>query len=400
MLTDRQKNALLAKLIELIELPAYAYEKAKARYDDIGEYLSQDGSESGAYEPHITPQGSFRLGTANRPIDDREEYDLDLTCKLRAGVTTATHTQAQVKALVGRDIKSYRKARSIDAPVDEKKRCWRLEYADKLSFHIDIVPCIPTSVGEQLALTGRIAGSGVRAPLATTIAAHATSITDNTHPLYNMYVDDWYTSNPEGYARWFEAQMATSSAFGIRASEQQDDLPIWSRKTPLQQCVQILKRHRDVMFKNNNAIKPISAIITTLAGHAYNGEPDLVRALGSIIRGLNDFAASGSNEVFNPAHPDENLAEKWTTPEHAHLHLRENFVRWTTQVTADVSALLTAADMNFASGHLGGRFAVTASANLLADELGIGLAPAIHTIKHHELEVGENKPWRNQRGDD
>jgi hypothetical protein len=35
-------------------------------------------------------------------------------------------------------------------------------------------------------------------------------------------------------------------------------------KTPLQQAVQILKRHRDMMFADDPEHKPISVIITTL----------------------------------------------------------------------------------------------------------------------------------------
>lgn len=41
-----------------------------------------------------------------------------------------------------------------------------------------------------------------------------------------------------------------------------------SNKTPLQRAVQILKRHRDIMFAGDED-KPVSIIITTLAAKAY-----------------------------------------------------------------------------------------------------------------------------------
>lgn len=46
------------------------------------------------------------------------------------------------------------------------------------------------------------------------------------------------------------------------------------RESILQRIVQILKRHRDIMF-NGDEDKPISIIITTLASRAYRGETNL-----------------------------------------------------------------------------------------------------------------------------
>ena len=56
-----------------------------------------------------------------------------------------------------------------------------------------------------------------------------------------------------------------------------EDVPEYQVKTPLQQGIQILKRHRDIMFVEDPDDKPISIIITTLAAHAYNNESYLPR---------------------------------------------------------------------------------------------------------------------------
>ena len=50
----------------------------------------------------------------------------------------------------------------------------------------------------------------------------------------------------------------------------------------MQRIVQILKRHRDVMFKDDKD-KPISIIITTLAANAYKGEDSLLEGLVNVI---------------------------------------------------------------------------------------------------------------------
>ena len=54
------------------------------------------------------------------------------------------------------------------------------------------------------------------------------------------------------------------------------------KKSPLQRVVQILKRHRDLMF-NGDESKPISIIITTLAARAYNKETDVLDALVNVV---------------------------------------------------------------------------------------------------------------------
>ncbi|MEC9281793.1 MAG: nucleotidyltransferase [Bdellovibrionota bacterium] len=117
MLNKEQKNKILEEMLGKLELPDSAYEKAKSRYDDLGEWLGRDGSILKDNNPHVFPQGSFRLGTAIRPLDDKEEYDLDLSCKLREGVTTSSHSQRQIKNMVKEELESYRKARGIKEDV-------------------------------------------------------------------------------------------------------------------------------------------------------------------------------------------------------------------------------------------------------------------------------------------
>jgi len=92
MISSEQKRLLLEKMVELLELPDSAYQKAKDRYDDIGEYLGREKSSCHDNDPHVFPQGSFRLGTAIRPLDEKDEYDLDLACNLSSGISHETHT--------------------------------------------------------------------------------------------------------------------------------------------------------------------------------------------------------------------------------------------------------------------------------------------------------------------
>lgn len=394
MLSSKQKELLLEKFVTLVELPDSAYERAKERYEDLGEYLGREGSACEPHDPHIFPQGSFRLGIAIRPLHQREQYDLDLTCELTRGISAATHTQKQLKDLVGAELRSYRVARRIEEPLTEKHRCWRLEYADHLSFHMDIVPSIPANQYKRQLLTDAMTRAGREAGLAADVSRFAISITDNRLPNYDRTADDWLLSNPEGYARWFEARMRPRTPMFLEKKAQVDELPVYRRKTPLQRSVQLLKRHRDQMFKDDPDVKPISVIITTLAAEGYDGEASLEVAFAAILRRLSQVADSGSTVVSNPVNPAENFADKWTMPAYRHLRLRENFVNWVAQANADFAALGSAMDLNFIVEQAEDRLAVRATAGDLGTLLGISVGRSIQVGKSHEVPRDSAKPWR------
>ena len=168
---------------------------------------------------------------------------------------------------------------------------------------------------------------------------HAIAITDNTLPNYDYLDEDWLRSNPKGYVEWFKERMKIQ--FEVRRmilaksiSAKAEDVPDYKVKTTLQRAVQILKRHRDIMFEHNPDDKPISMIITTLAAHAYNNEADLFDALSSIIDGMPNYILEegGNAWIPNPVNPDENFADKWKENPKKEL----NFRKWLVQVEKDL----------------------------------------------------------------
>src|ERR1035437_6689028 len=174
------EKTFINELSEGLDIPDSAYEKAEDRYKDLGDWLSRDGSLCQEYFPHIFPQGSFRLGTVNNPHDDKEEFDLDLSCKLEEGISKQNYSQSQLKELVGKEIELYRKARGIVKEVKEKKRCWRLEYADHIKFHMDIVPCIPESDTQRRLIKEAVLLESRNEYLAQSVSELTVAITDNT----------------------------------------------------------------------------------------------------------------------------------------------------------------------------------------------------------------------------
>jgi hypothetical protein len=77
--------------------------------------------------------------------------------------------------------------------------------------------------------------------------------------------------------------------------------------------VQLLKRYRDVLFKDSDEHAPISVILTTLAAQAYRGEEMLEDALFGIIERMTDYVEVRGEKVVisNPIRPTENFADRW-----------------------------------------------------------------------------------------
>ncbi len=393
MLANRS-NEVLKSILEKIELPEGAYEKAEKRYKDIGEWLHRPDSSCIEYDPLVFSQGSFRLGTAIKPDSD-EEYDLDMGCKLRQGLSKSQITQEQLKNHVGDELELYRKARAIKQELAEKKRCWRLDYADGLSFHMDIVPCIPESdTGRGILKRRMVENSHFDDALAQNVSELAVSITDNTDPEYRVTTDNWRLSNPEGYARWFETRMKTAREVinerevSFKASI--DSLPYYQWKTPLQQTIQLLKRHRDTMFKDDEDSKPISVIITTLAAKAYNGESDLASALTNVLSRMGDYINDVVPYVPNPVNPAEDFADKWYDKGSTEYKLQDNFYKWLYQARADFKALCAKDSSQLVIEAADRGLDVRLDATSVA--LALGLSAAVITPTK-EIHASDPKPW-------
>ncbi|GAB4278419.1 MAG: hypothetical protein Kow0029_21660 [Candidatus Rifleibacteriota bacterium] len=387
-----RKQLILESMLELLELPDSAYEKARKRYEDLGEWFGRDDSIVKDNDPHVFPQGSFRLGTAIRPIDNKEEYDLDLVCKLQVGITKESHTQEALKKLVGSEIETYRIARDIKAPLKEKHRCWRLEYQDDLSFHMDIVPCIPADDTRRTLILETMRKAGESELVAGAASQLTVSITDDRHHGYRQICDDWNISNPEGYAKWFEARMNQTQRV-ILEKAQVDNVPLFKRKTPLQRAIQLLKRHRDQMFKNDTDIKPISIIISTLAARAYQGESDIESALRNILEKMGGLVNTSKPRVPNPVDPAEDFADRWSMPKYQHLNLEKNFWYWLEQAKNDFALLDSTDDVGFIIEQAKQKFSVGLNSSELSQRLGLAVSSiSVVTPKSHSIS-DPAKPW-------
>jgi hypothetical protein len=327
----------IAKLLEIIlnslDIPESYYQRAADRHRSLGEWLCRPESKVADFEPHITPQGSFRYGTVVRPLIADGEYDLDNVVTLNLPKTAMT--QKQLKTVFGEEIHGYAEAHRMASPIEEMKRCWRLHYADEVSFHLDSLPC----VAEEQRVIAAITAHKVPYEL----AKRAVAITDKRHPRYEVISPDWFSSNPRGFARWFEdrtriyALPQLNRLVELRLYSSVEEIPAYKWKTPLQRSIQLLKRHRDVMFKESPEFAPISMIITNLATHAYNGDLDIFDAVTGILDRMPMYILPLRPRVPNPADPAEDYADKWSKD----ARLEDNFRSWHLQAKADFARLQT-----------------------------------------------------------
>lgn len=342
MLTKEQKeqfSEILEELGSSLDISETQFNAAVKSYEAVGSWLAKEDSALHPYKPQILPQGSFMLGTMIKPINDKDDLDIDLVCELTG--KQPEWTQADLKKIVGNRLKAHEVYR--DLLDDEGRRCWTLEYRKKSQtgdqYHMDILPSI---ISEGYSIILEKAFSAVED---TDFEKLAIRITDNqllNYP-HETNIEYWLKSNPFGFGRWFfnRASLTITKAFSLR--EAVKPVPKYQTdKLPLQRVVQILKRHRDMMFKGAEN-KPTSVIITTLAAKAYRKQVNITEALIDIVERMPLFIEERVNPrtgkkyrfIGNPVNESENFADRWIeTPEK-----ETNFLNWLKQVRKEVEEI-------------------------------------------------------------
>jgi hypothetical protein len=305
-------NHVLHMIAEKLDIGPERHGKASKEYEGIANWLNQEETSLAPYSPQIYPQGSFALGTAVKPINPDEDFDIDLVCELSSISLEAPPTA--VKRIVGDRLKESATYRKI---LKEKNRCWRLDYPG--DFHIDILPAKPDE---------HRGGTAILIP--------------------DKELSDWSQSDPKGYALWFRERMLAQFnlnriALATRLNKEIEEVPDHEIKTTLQKAIQLLKRHRDIQFIDDPDNKPISIIITTLAGHSYRNQEDLLETIISLANEMPNHIRQVGSEfwVTNPVNLDENFADKWQN----HPERRKAFYDWIEILQKQLSLLEVASSL-------------------------------------------------------
>lgn len=317
LLRKAEVYSLLDQICQALELTAAQLEAARTSYEAVAEWLS--GSDNPLLKwIDIYAHGSTGLGTTVKPIG-REDFDVDLICKVLR--FTADRPPAELKRIVGDRLKENA---SYAAMLEEKKRCWRLNYARE--YHLDISPTINNA---------KCANGGELVP--------------------DKKLREFKPTNPKGYKALFERRAALIPTLRMQKALAAEDraavepFPVHgTAKGILRRTVQILKRHRDVHFLEVvEEIAPISIIITTLAAQSYeycvksfvfDSELDVLIATIRLMPHFIDKPVVNGRRIYvvaNETTVGENFAERWNTePARAAA-----FYEWHAKALADFEAL-------------------------------------------------------------
>jgi hypothetical protein len=302
---EQQLSHLLRLAADALDMPEALYLEVVQKYWEVGEWLGAPESPLQGNFPIIYPQGSALLGTINAPISAVDEYDIDLVCLLQ--LKRESISQADLKKRIGDRLREHEEYQKLLA---EGRRCWILNYKGR--FHMDILPAIPDDEGRKDSIL----------------------ITDRE-------LTRWQHSDPKGFAAWFWDRMKVvfdkeKRALAKALQAEIEEVPDWKVKTPLQRSIQLLKRHRDLHFKNDRDDKPVSIIISTLAALSYAGQDDLYSTLLHVVETMPSYIERRKDVywVANPINDMENFADKWQQ----HPQRKEKFFAWLTKVHDDLNA--------------------------------------------------------------
>jgi hypothetical protein len=280
-------NELLTEICQRIQLTKTQDAEIRQHYAAVSDWLGRAGSPLEGMDIHIYPQGSQNLRTTTRPIG-KLEHDLDAVCLIK---NTGFDHPGTLFGLVWDRIQES----GVYGPRSTRlNRCIRIKFAG--NFHLDVVPAI---------CDAKKGGSYILVP-------DLNAKLDLEHPDN----DCWKTSNPQGYARWFEDKCLVFDWLMEKYARAHVD-PIPERegvgeKPPLRRIVQLIKRWRDVEYLDRPQLSPPSIILTTLAGEFYDGGPSCGDSLGVVVDGISTWLSECEPVTLsNPVNQDEEICEKW-----------------------------------------------------------------------------------------
>lgn len=315
-----------------ISLSEAQYERIDDRYSQLERILNASDDPLLA-EAHIFVQGSMRLKTTIKPVSDAPQ-DLD-TIDADAIIWLPHAQGAGAQEVLDAIEERFKAGCRVQEEIKQLRRGIRIIYADENpGFHVDVTPA--------RAVNGNPQGNGEG----------------------KLEVPDretgWKASSPIPYSNWLQVaskQTISLEHLAVAKSQRtfdaatQDPLPQYEDyldQDPLRATIKLLKRHRDewAIRTKNADYRPISAIITTLATHAYldvakESQATPLRPLDAIleiVRRMTDYIKHRGNEWFvcNPADSGENFAEKWNRPRDGQRY-RRAFQEWHENVSVSVS---------------------------------------------------------------
>ena len=330
---NQQLDDLLNRIAEKLQLDDSRRASAERSYNAVSEWIEGDQGFFKSIPFDIYAQGSYRIGTNVKPLNG-EEFDLDIVIHM-----TIPYEGLEPVEVLNQLERRLREHGQYKTMLKRKNRCIRIVYANL--FHIDILPGFQESA----------------------LDANKIVVPDRS-------LEDWTPSNPKGYAEWFKSKYIREELILLEKSLRAEDLPNqipYNLMQPLQRAVQLIKRYRDIYFKNDPDSATSSIILTTIAGMFYDGAKSEYEAVRGIINHAYTELTMLNGRVLhivNPANTNEIFSDKWVNGP----HLYKSFVQFISNFKEQWDKIEGARGMHNIIGILKDMFGENTSANSLVEQ--------------------------------
>jgi ribosome-associated translation inhibitor RaiA len=323
---QNQWGTFIVEMLQKLELSPGERDRATKRFEALGRHVAAKLGMSDT-DAHVFVQGSMRTQTTVSPRGN-QNFDLDVVVRLSGPTVHGVTDSERFFQAFGLALQGIQDAGDPKA----KRRCWRLNYPGE-PFYFDVTPALPGSRSLGVATDLRVRDPDTR----------------------------WSPSNPEEFANWFCT--IADKRFSFSRGLQEMVVKGETQVTPipdapvgiddiLRRGIQLMKLHRDNYYWNlsdeRKDAKPISVILVTLAGHAYDRmvthEQTSYSTPIEVLLELVDRMPAGVGHdergyhVLNPMLTTENFADRWNSDGGHRTH---EFETWHKQLATDLEALFT-----------------------------------------------------------
>ncbi|ESQ92774.1 hypothetical protein ABAC460_02775 [Asticcacaulis sp. AC460] len=293
-------DRIFAEIAFSIQLPPSLHAKAVKRYEAVRNFLSAETCAFKDQIEHFYPQGSMAIDAtiSSRGTDD--EYDIDIVAQL--GTAFRGKSPLYVLTELGKALASY--------PVEKvtrQTRCVTLQYNDHM--HIDITP----SIRDDYTPDRQSRIMHAKGP--------TTSALDKLVEMNAYGFNEWYKSKtPEEQQvmeafrnRWLEMNRLE------KADAEVDDVPDQTQfvvKNTATLALQILKRHRNIMYADLDERMPPSVMLSRYAAVAAQPNSSLtdmiLRIARWIVADIRSATALGKQlHIENPVYSADVFTDRW-----------------------------------------------------------------------------------------
>jgi len=299
-------DAVLAEIAINLQLPPGLHAKAVDRYEAVRTYIERPGSPLHGRVACFYPQGSMRIDATISTRGTDDEYDIDIVAEI-------TGRDDGPEALLD-DLEAALAGYPVGKIV-RQTRCVTLYYADGM--HLDVTPARRTAYKEKEGVIAHAKRGGG--------AARGRYVPMNAYGFCAWYNDR--APVEERFALALNRELYTKHGYAFDAAEVEevpDQTPLLI-KSVTTVALQLIKRHRNILYADEAGRMPPSVVLSCHAGHAAvpgMGLADMVMRQARWTARAIDQAARQNRllDVANPEFVEERFTDRWPESQSQQQH--------------------------------------------------------------------------------